>query len=307
MQIISETTDFQIGRDTAVAIGKFDGVHMGHRKLLAEILKQKEDGLLAAIFTFEPSPEVYFGMSPSRELSTKEEKRAMFEEMGIDILVEFPFNRETAAISPEDFVLKILVGKMHTRFVAAGTDLSFGDRGRGNFTLLNSLARHYGFETKMIDKVERNGKVISSTLVRSLVEKGEMEEAAACLGSPYSITGAIVHGKALGRRIGIPTLNQTPPSDKLLPPFGVYYSTVKVDGQTFKGMTNIGIKPTVTDEKRTTVETHLYDFDGNLYGEFAQVDLLTFRRSERKFSGIEELRETMEADIEAGRKYHGIS
>lgn len=224
MQIISGTTEFQIGHDTAVAIGKFDGVHRGHRKLLAEILRQKEDGLLAAIFTFEPSPEVFFGMSPSRELSTREEKRALFEEMGIDILVEFPFNRETAAISPEDFVLKILVGKMRTRFVAAGTDLSFGDRGKGNFALLNSLARHYGFETKMIDKVEQDGKVISSTLVRNLVEEGEMEEAAACLGSPYSITGAIVHGRALGRRIGIPTLNQTPPEDKLLPPFGVYYS-----------------------------------------------------------------------------------
>lgn len=306
MRIISETIDFQVEQGTAVAIGKFDGVHMGHRKILAEILRQREDGLLAVVFTFAPSPEVFFGMSPSQELSTKEEKRKLFEELGIDILVEFPFNKETAAIRAEDFVTRILVDKLHTKFVAAGTDLSFGDHGRGNFALLDNLARQYGFETEMIDKVEREGKVISSTLIRKLIQKGEMEEAAACLGSPYSITGAIVHGRALGRRIGIPTLNQMPPADKLLPPFGVYYSEVEVDGTTYKGMTNIGIKPTVTEEKRVTVETHLYNFDGNLYGEFAEVRLLTYRRPEMKFSGIEELKATMEADIEDGKKYHGL-
>ena len=232
MRIISGTTNFMIPEGTAVAIGKFDGLHLGHRKLLAEILRQKEDGLKAAVFTFDPSPEVFFGMNPSRELSTNREKRELFREIGIDILVEFPFNKDTAAISPEDFVIDILVKRMNAKFVAAGTDLSFGAQGKGNFTLLASLARHLGFEACKIDKIERNGKVISSTLIRGLVEEGNMEEAAACLGAPYKITGKIVHGKALGRRIGIPTLNQTPPSDKLLPPFGVYYSEVIRESQT---------------------------------------------------------------------------
>ena len=171
---------------------------------------------------------------------------------------------------------------------------------------MSSLAHHLGFEAHKIDKIERNGKVISSTLIRSLVEKGEMEEAAACLGAPYRITGKIVHGRALGRRIGIPTLNQIPPSDKLLPPFGVYYSEVRADGKVYKGMTNIGTKPTVTQEMKVTVETYLYDFSGDLYGETAEVGLLTFRRPERRFSGVEELKKTMEEDIEAGRIYHGI-
>ena len=289
MQIIRGTTDFKIKEGTAVAIGKFDGLHLGHRKLLGEILRQREDGLLAAVFTFDPSPEIFFGMNPSRELSTNEEKRALFEEIGIDILVEFPFNAETAATSPEDFVIDILCGRMNAKYVAAGTDLSFGAKGKGNFTLMASLARHLGFEAHKIDKIERNGKVISSTLIRSLVEEGNMEEAALCLGAPYKITGKIVHGRALGRRIGIPTLNQTPPSDKLLPPFGVYYSEVKADGKTYKGMTNIGVKPTVTEDARITVETYLYDFSGNLYGETAEVSLLTYRRPEMRFSGIEEL------------------
>lgn len=307
MRIIRGTTNFQIEEGTAVAIGKFDGLHLGHRRLLQEILRQKEDGLSATVFTFDPSPEIFFGMNPSRELSTNEEKRALFRELGIDILVEFPFNEETAATSPEDFVIDILCRRLNAKFVAAGTDLSFGSKGKGNFTLMASLARHLGFEARKIDKIERNGKVISSTLIRSLVEAGDMEEAAKCLGAPYKITGKIVHGRALGRRIGIPTLNQIPPSDKLLPPFGVYYSEVKADGKIFKGMTNIGIKPTVTEESRVTVETYLYDFSGDLYGETAEVSLLTFRRPERRFSSIEELREAMEEDIRQGKAYHGIA
>lgn len=306
MRIISGTTQFKIEEGTAVAIGKFDGLHLGHRRLLEEILRQKEDGLKAAVFTFDPSPEVFFGMNPSRELSTNEEKRALFREIGIDILVEFPFNRMTAATPPEDFVVDILCRRMNARFVAAGTDLSFGAMGRGNFALMSSLARHLGFEARKIDKIERNGKVISSTLIRRLVEEGNMEEAAACLGAPYRITGKIVHGRALGRRIGIPTLNQLPPPDKLLPPFGVYYSEVKADGRVYKGMTNIGTKPTVTDEHVVTVETYLYDFEGDLYGETAEVGLLTYRRPEKRFSGVMELRKTMEEDILAGKIYHGI-
>ena len=306
MRIISGTTQFKIEEGTAVAIGKFDGLHLGHRRLLKEILRQKEDGLKAAVFTFDPSPEVFFGMNPSRELSTNEEKRALFKEIGIDILVEFPFNRMTAATPPEDFVVDILCRRMNARFVAAGTDLSFGAMGKGNFALMSSLARHLGFEARKIDKIERNGKVISSTLIRRLVEEGNMEEAAACLGAPYRITGKIVHGRALGRRIGIPTLNQLPPPDKLLPPFGVYYSEVKADGRTYKGMTSIGTKPTVTEEHVVTVETYLYDFEGDLYGETAEVGLLTYRRPEKRFSGVMELRKTMEEDILAGKIYHGI-
>ena len=306
MQIISGTTQFRIEEPTAVAIGKFDGLHQGHRKLLNEIIAQKEDGLKAAVFTFDPSPEIFFGMNPSRELSTNSEKRQLFEEIGIDILVEFPFNKETAAISPENFVIDILRGRMNAAFVAAGTDLSFGAMGKGNFELMSSLARHLGFEARKIDKIERNRKIISSTLIRELVEKGEMEEAAACLGEPYRITGKIVHGRALGRRIGIPTLNQIPPADKLLPPFGVYYSEVKADGRVFKGMTNIGIKPTVTEEHRTTVETFLYHFSGDLYGEYADVKLLTFRRPEKRFADIKELQRTMQEDIRAGEIYHGL-
>jgi riboflavin kinase/FMN adenylyltransferase len=306
MQIIRDTTEFVSPGETAVSIGKFDGVHLGHRRLLEELLDQKEKGLLAAVFTFDPYPEVFFGFGAKQILTTREEKEMIFEKMGIDILVEFPFNAKSAATPSREFVSNFLCKQMRARFIAAGPDLSFGDHGSGNFALLEEMAPEYGFKAKKIEKIVMDEHIVSSTLIRRLIDTGEVTTAARYLGEPYMIRGSIVHGKALGRRIGIPTLNQTPPEDKLLPPFGVYYSDVLIGGRKYCGMTNIGVKPTVSDEKRVTVETFLYDFKGDVYGETATVQLLTHRRPEMKFSSVEELKATMEHDIQAGREYHGI-
>lgn len=306
MQIIRDTTEFVSPGETAVSIGKFDGVHLGHRRLLEELLDQKEKGLLAAVFTFDPYPEVFFGFGSKQILTTREEKEQIFEKMGIDLLVEFPFNAKSAATPSREFVSNFLCKQMRARFIAAGPDLSFGDHGSGNFALLEEMAPEYGFKAKKIEKIIMDDNVVSSTLIRRLIDTGEVTTAARYLGEPYMVRGRIVHGKALGRRIGIPTLNQTPPEDKLLPPFGVYYSDVLIGDKKYCGMTNIGVKPTVSDEKRVTVETYLYDFKDDIYGETATVQLLTHRRPEMKFSSVEELKHTMEQDIQAGREYHKI-
>lgn len=306
MQIIRDTTDFVSPGETAVSIGKFDGVHLGHRRLLEELIDQKEKGLLATVFTFDPYPEAFFGYGSKQMLTTLEEKEQIFEKMGIDILVEFPFNAVSAATPSREFVTRFLCSHLRARFIAAGPDLSFGDHGSGNFSLLEELAPEYGFTAKKIEKVIMDENIISSTLIRRLISTGEVTTAARYLGEPYMVRGRIVHGKALGRRIGIPTLNQVPPEDKLLPPFGVYYSDVLIGEKKYCGMTNIGIKPTVSEEKRVTVETYLYDFRDDIYGETATVQLLTHRRPEMKFGSLEELKKTMEQDIQAGRVYHGI-
>ena len=306
MQIIRDTTDFVSPGETAVSIGKFDGVHLGHRRLLEELIDQKEKGLLATVFTFDPYPEVFFGYGSKQMLTTLEEKEQIFEKMGIDILVEFPFNAVSAATPSREFVTRFLCSHLRARFIAAGPDLSFGDHGSGNFSLLEELAPEYGFTAKKIEKVIMDENTISSTLIRRLISTGEVTTAARYLGEPYMVRGRIVHGKALGRRIGIPTLNQVPPEDKLLPPFGVYYSDVLIGEKKYCGVTNIGIKPTVSEEKRVTVETYLYDFRDDIYGETATVQLLTHRRPEMKFGSLEELKKTMEQDIQAGRVYHGI-
>ena len=307
MKIISGTTQFHTQKESAVAIGKFDGVHKGHRLILDALLRQKkEEGLQVCVLTFDPSPEVFFGFGENKELSTQREKHLLFERLGVDLLVEFPFNIETAAMPPETFVREILSERLRMRYLAAGPDLSFGDKGKGNFELLSYLAPRYGYQTKMIQKVQENGKVISSTLIRSLVAKGQMEEVAECLGAPYTVLGTVRHGRALGRTIDIPTVNQIPEKTKLLPPHGVYYSKVRIGDKMYCGMTNIGEKPTVKQDHTVNVETYLYDFSGDLYGQEIAVSLLTYRRPEIRFAGIEELKEQMMKDVQAGRVYHGL-
>lgn len=307
MQIIQGTTEFQIEGRSAVAIGKFDGIHLGHQKLLDIILTQKEQGLKAVVFTFDPPPGVLFGKIPDKELMTGEEKRAAFERMGIDVLIEFSLNHETASISPEDFIEKILVGQIHAAFIAAGTDVSFGDKGAGNYMLLQAMAEHGDYEVKVIDKICYEGREVSSTYAREEVELGHMEEAARLLGTPYSVSGIIRHGNQFGRTIGMPTVNLLPPETKLLPPCGVYYSFVYLEGKKYKGITNIGYKPTVSEEKQLGVETYIYDFDREIYGSEIQVVLLSFKRQEQKFDSKEELETQMQKDIEEGKIFHGFS
>ena len=304
MEIITGTTDFYINGETAVAIGKFDGVHIGHRALLDEIIKQKANGKKACVFTFDPSPAVFFGNGEEKQLTTREEKREIFELLGIDILVEYPLNQKTADISPRDFVVNVLCNRLSAVFVAAGSDLSFGRRGEGNAALLRMLALECGMTVRIIDKVMYGEREISSTYVREAVEKGDMLFARKLLGAAYFLCGTVVHGRQLGRKLGMPTVNILPEKVKLLPPNGVYYSGVMIRGRYYKGITNIGYKPTVEqDEPVMSAETYVYDFDEDVYGEEINVFLYEFRRPEQRFAGIEELKQTMQQDIAAGKTY----
>ncbi len=301
MEIIAGTTDFYLEKDTAVAIGKFDGVHLGHRRLLEEIIAKKKDGLAACVFTFDPAPAVLFGLSDGKELTTREEKRRLFERLGIDILIEFPLTKETAATEPERFVSEILAKQMNTRFVAAGEDLSFGKNGAGNALLLEKMAPQLGFCVKTIEKIEVDGIEVSSTYIRKLVEEGRMEEAESMLGMPYTLVGTVEHGNHIGHTLGFPTVNLLPSAGKLLPPNGVYYAAVRYYGRVYKAISNVGTKPTVSEEKVMGVESYLYDFDQDIYGQEIEVALKSFRRPERKFSSLEELKTQLDLDIADGR------
>lgn len=304
MQIISGTTKFHLDTPTAVAIGKFDGMHRGHKRLLEEILAAKKQGLAAAVFTFDPSPAAFFFGEPVKGLSTREEKRRQFRQLGVDILIEFPLNARTAAMAPEVFIEEILRDSMRAAFIAAGPDLSFGDRGRGDYKMLLSHAASGKYQVKLIDKVFEQGREISSTRVRACVEAGQMEEAQLLLGAPYAVMGTVVHGRKIGRTLGFPTVNQLPPADKLLPPFGVYLSEVECRAGVFKGLTNVGKKPTIEQGSNppTGVETFLYDFDEDIYDSFITVRLLSFCRPEQKFESLAALRAQLAKDIEAGRR-----
>ena len=299
MQVVSGIAD---GISTAVAIGKFDGMHLGHEKLLKEIKAYRSEGLYSLVFTFEKPVADFFTGDQSGVLTTNDEKLALLEEAGIDYVYMMPVNKDTVSYEPEAFVREMLISRLHARVIAAGADLSFGDKGAGDMELLKRLSdagsAKNRFKAVQIDKVRYEGEEISSTLVRDAVSIGNMERAGAMLGRPYFLHGEVVHGRKLGRTIGIPTANLIPDADKLMPPFGVYHSRIRLDdGRSFKGITNIGVKPTIKDDKAVTAETHIFDFDEDIYGRKLEVSLCHFARREMKFEGMDELKEQMKEDI----------
>lgn len=305
MQIIDRMEQLNITEKTAVAIGKFDGIHLGHQALLKEIITAKKEGLKSVAFTFYPSPAAVFGGCEEKVLTTPEEKREYFRKAGVDYFVEYPMNRQTAAVEPLDYIKEYLVGRMHAKLVVAGPDLSFGRQGKGDFALLEKYSSEYGYTARQIEKVCAGGGEISSTRVRNAVKQGDMREAALCLGCYYSVGGTVLHGNELGRTMGFPTLNLVPDREKLLPPFGVYYSLVTLEGRQYHGVTNIGRKPTVHAGDEVTVETNLFHYDGTAYGQQINVELMKFVRPERQFDDKQQLMEQIHKDVEQAENYFG--
>ncbi len=301
MQLIKGTTDFMLDGACAAAIGKFDGIHRGHQALLANILERKKRGLLSAVFTFDPTPTAFFGKAAVRELTTREEKRRIFRRLGVDVLIEFPLCAETASMPPETFIEEILAGRMRAAYVAAGTDVTFGKNGAGDGAMLTACGKRLGFSVDIIDKVCVDGREISSSRIREELQAGHMEAVQELIGFPYSVTGDVVHGKQIGRTIGMPTVNLLPPGDKLLPPRGVYFSNVSYNGKHYRSISNIGCKPTVSAERVMGVETYLYDFHEEIYGREITVNLLKFKRPEKKFDSVESLKKQLETDIAEGK------
>ncbi len=284
MEII-KGLDFKI-ENSAVSLGKFDGFHRGHRLLLDRILAQKE--LHSTVFTFD-------GILKDKQIYLETEKRMLLERLGVEREVIFPFCEETKIMAPEVFIREILVKRMDAKLICVGEDFHFG-RGRlGDVSMLSDGAEKYGYELCVFPKMKEAGEVISSTRIRRELADGRIETANGLLGEPYFVSGEVMHGNALGRTIGMPTANLLPEEQKLLPVYGVYATRVEVDGQTYAGVTNVGMKPTVGAD-RVSVETTLLNFDGNLYGKRITVYFLYFLRPEQKFDSLEELKDQIERD-----------
>ncbi len=300
MEIIADTKEFHIDEPTSVAIGKFDGRHKGHQKLLRTMAELREKyGYRSAVFTFDMQPMELISHKAQAVISTNDERRRSMEEMGVDYLVEYPFDDETARTPAEEFVKKILVGQMNARAIVAGTDCTFGYRAAGNADLLKELALVYGYRAIILEKEQDNNRDISSTYIREELEKGNIEKVNELLGEPYSIHGRVVHGNNIGGpRLGFPTANIVPPAQKLLPPFGVYAARVRADGRLCDAVTNIGKKPTVEEDGPVGVESYLFEpVDSEaLYGKDIEVLFYSFLRPEKKFPSLEDLKIQIERD-----------
>lgn len=294
MEYLKGVQGLYIHEETAVTLGKFNGLHLGHQKLVNRTKEFGRQDLKSVVFTLNFADR---GM-----LLTTEERFHMLEEAGIDYLVDCPFVPEIAQMEPEEFVRAVLVERLHAKKIIVGADFRFGHDRKGDVHLLKELEKIYGFQTEILKKKWLNGREISSTYIRECLDKGEMEKAASLLGYAYFVTGEVLHGRHIGARLLVPTVNLVPTTRKLLPPNGVYLSKTHVNGQTLHGITNIGYKPTV-GEKFRGVETYLFDFDEDLYGCDIRVELLHYLREEKKFDSIDALRMQMKQDIACGREF----
>ncbi len=304
MEYIKDLEGFKIEEKTAVTLGKFDGIHLGHQMLMKNVLEKKKNGYKAVVFTFDMPPGAFFSGKTHQTLLTNYERKLFLEKIGIDYLIECHFTHDIAEMEPEDFVEKILVDKLNTAYICAGDDCTFGKKARGDCKMLKAMSDEFGFEVEIEPKIKYKDEVISSTLIRKYIEKGEMKIANAMLGYPYTIIGKIVHGNQLGRKLGVPTANILPIKEKKLPPNGVYVSRTWIDDKSYMGITNIGSKPTVSDEVIISVETNIFDFCDDLYGKEVKIELFDYERPERKFESVEELTKVLKKDIEYGKNYH---
>ena len=301
-----DTLDFQLNKRSVVTLGKFDGLHRGHDKLISRTIELGKKGYETVVFTFDISPLVKLGTKITRTLITNEERKLLLEKKGIDCLIECPFVPEVIQMEPEDFIREILVVQLRAAYVVVGPDFRFGFNRRGTTELLTEMGSKYGYHVEILEKEMEdeceNQRAISSTWIRETLREGKIEKVNHLLGYPYFVKANVVKGRQLGRTWGLPTINQVPENGKLLPPFGVYATKTYIDGKEYFGISNVGVKPTVA-VPFAGVETYLFDCNENLYEKEAWVEFYHFVRPECKFDSVEELREQIQRDVVAGRRY----
>lgn len=299
MQCISIDDNIKL-KNTIVTVGKFDGVHKGHEKLF-ETIEKFANGRQKVVLTFETSPKAFLNNNANKTIVTETEKQMLCDSRGIDVYMKMPMKKEFLALTPDEFVEKILKEKIGATTIVCGPDFRFGTKATGNVDFLKNNQSKYGYRLIVVKKEQYHHKDISSTVIREKILVGAMKEVNEMLDHPYSIVGKVEQGKQLGRTLGLPTANIIPETTKLLPPRGVYKTVVHVAGKRFQSITNIGVNPTVEDGTQIKVETHILDYKEYIYNEIVQVEFYDFIRPERTFENVEELKAQIERDIEVCR------
>lgn len=290
-----------------IALGFFDGVHLGHAALLERAkLRAGELGAVSAALTFDQHPDtLVFGTQVPLLNSPHDREWLLRERYGMDEVLTLHFDRRTMHTPWQDFVRGYLVETLGAVHVVCGHDFRFGDRGEGNPERLKALCAELGVGCDVIERVTLDGETVSSTRIRELIAAGELEQANRFLGHAHVLSGTVVPGKQLGRTIGIPTANLSAPAGVLLPRFGVYAAKVDAGGTVYPAVTNVGIRPTVDDQTGITVEPWILGFDGDLYGKTIRVEFYKYLRGETKFDGLDALRAEIHRNAAQTRAYFG--
>ncbi|NEW82188.1 MAG: bifunctional riboflavin kinase/FAD synthetase [Mariniphaga sp.] len=300
MQIHYNLDNF-VAVNPVVTIGTFDGVHLGHREVISELKRISTlSGGDSVVFTFDPHPRIVIAPQEDslRLLSTKKEKINLMEKIGIDHLVIYPFTSEFSKLPYNEFVKNILVRRMNMASLVVGYDHRFGQGRKGDFNSLEILSNELNFKVEQLSELLVDNKVVSSTKIRSALEAGEIPKANHFLGYRYPLSGKVIEGKQLGRKLGFPTANiETLDDHKLVPGDGVYAVFVQTKGGIFKGMLNIGIRPTVNyNADHKSIEVHIFDFESDIYNSEITIYFVSKIRNEQKFDGIVELHEQLVQD-----------
>jgi riboflavin kinase/FMN adenylyltransferase len=293
MKIYRDIKEFQALNKAVVTIGAFDGVHIGHKKILNRLteLSSLVNGE-SVLITFWPHPRFVLkkDSEPIALLNTLEEKIHLLDTYHIDHLLILNFNEEFSKLTADDFIENILIKAIGTRYLVLGYDHRFGNNREGSIDYLNLNKDRFGIESIEIPKQEIESLAISSTLIRKALLNGDSDVANKNLGYPYLLRGFVIEGNKLGRTIGFPTANIfIEDQDKLIPKNGVYAVYVYIEGERYKGMLNIGVRPTINNDKRRTIEVHIFDFNEDIYGKTVRLELQTFIRDETKFEGLDAL------------------
>ena len=289
----------------AIALGYFDGVHMGHRAQMDRaVLRANEIGGVSAVFTFDKHPSTVVTGRSVPLLTSEAYRREEIKQLGgVDEVIFGHFDAELRTMDWRDFIHKLLIGRFNARYIISGHNNRFGYMGRGTAEGMAEECAKAGVGYDCIPDVKIDGIVVSSTYIRQLISLGDMERATRFLGHPYTITGVVGHGRKVGRTYGVPTVNLPLPREMALPPYGVYASRVLVDGQAHLAATNIGVKPTFVDGGAPTIEPHLLDFTGDLYGKQIHVELHCFLRPERAFPSVDALHAAIEENVRQTRAF----
>jgi len=294
---ISETSDL---KDTIVTIGTFDGVHLGHQKILKKLVELKnKNGGETLLFTFDPHPrKVLFPEQRDLKLiTTTQEKCELLKQFGIDNILVFPFTIEFSKMSAEDYISNIISETLKTKTLVIGYDHRFGSNREGNIETLKQVSSNYNFDLIEIPAQEINQLNISSTRIRKAIEEGEIEVANSFLGYSFFMSGIVIKGKQLGRTIGYPTANiELLDLDKIKPKTGVYAVNIIIDQINFKGMLNVGYNPTTDSDRIQKIEVNIFDFNKDIYGKIIKIEFIKHLRNEVKFANLDELKEQLAKD-----------
>lgn len=293
-------------KERVIALGFFDGVHLGHAALLRRTVEEAEKrGVTPAVFTFDRVPKEVVTGIPCPLINSPEDRRDLLRRLyGIRDVIMVPFDDEMRTTAWDDFVTELLVKRYHAVHLVAGHDHRFGHKNGGSPELLLEKCAELGLGCDIIPKVEVGGITVSSTYIRRLVELGQVERAAQYLGHPHVLTQEVRHGRRIGRTIGIPTINLTAPPRVLVPSHGVYATRVHLaDGSSYAAVTNVGTRPTVNNGSDVTVEAWLLDFDGDLYGQTVRVEFHHHLRDEVRFDSLDALKTQIASDAQATRAY----